>query len=68
MTTETDPPICDRCNGSGEGMADGTTCSACRGHGVAIDRQSEEDRAAAYADHLYDQAKDERAEREGMKP
>lgn len=27
--------ICPRCNGSGEGMADGTRCSACGGSGDA---------------------------------
>ncbi len=25
---------CDYCNGSGEGMHDGTTCTQCRGVGV----------------------------------
>ncbi len=25
--------ICDRCNGSGEGMTDGSVCSTCRGSG-----------------------------------
>jgi len=26
--------LCNFCNGSGEGMHDGTTCSQCRGTGV----------------------------------
>ena len=25
--------ICSRCNGSGEGMADGSTCPTCKGSG-----------------------------------
>lgn len=28
-----EPGICPTCNGSGEGMYDGTTCSDCRGWG-----------------------------------
>ena len=32
---ETDPPICDNCNGSGEGIADGTVCRVCWGSGTA---------------------------------
>ena len=28
-----DLPICSRCNGSGEGMWDGSTCSSCNGSG-----------------------------------
>lgn len=30
-----EPEICIACNGSGEGMYDGTKCSTCRGKGVA---------------------------------
>ena len=33
--------ICAYCNGSGEGMYDGTTCRSCKGSGV--DRRSVED-------------------------
>lgn len=58
-------PLCPRCNGSGEGMYDGATCGSCRGSGVVRDFSDEEDRLAAEADHLYDVAKDERAERGG---
>lgn len=32
---EPDELICPACNGSGEGMYEGTTCRACRGSGVA---------------------------------
>ena len=28
------PPICAYCNGSGEGMYDGTRCWHCKGEGV----------------------------------
>ena len=28
-----DIPICSRCNGSGEGMWDGSTCTSCNGSG-----------------------------------
>ena len=28
-----EPGICDACNGSGEGMREGTTCRTCRGSG-----------------------------------
>lgn len=31
---EDDYDICPRCNGSGEGMYDGTTCRVCKGSGV----------------------------------
>jgi RecJ-like exonuclease len=36
---ESDEPesICSRCNGSGEGMYDGTTCPACGGSGIERD-------------------------------
>lgn len=32
---EKDPPICDNCSGSGEGIADGTVCRVCWGSGIA---------------------------------
>ena len=38
--------ICICCNGSGEGMYDGSTCSCCKGSGeilVEVDEQEEED-------------------------
>lgn len=37
-----DMPLCGNCNGSGEGMHDGSTCSDCGGSGVA-NRSSRED-------------------------
>jgi hypothetical protein len=33
--------ICGHCNGSGEGMYDGTTCSACGGSGIERDDDDE---------------------------
>lgn len=33
---EMGPPLCTLCNGSGEGMWDGSTCSSCKGSGVVI--------------------------------
>lgn len=34
---ELDCPICLLCGGSGEGQADGTTCSMCKGKGCLKD-------------------------------
>ena len=31
---EDDEPLCPHCNGSGEGMYDGSTCRSCGGSGV----------------------------------
>ncbi len=31
---EEEPEVCPNCNGSGEGMHDGTKCSVCKGTGV----------------------------------
>jgi hypothetical protein len=42
--------ICETCNGSGEGPADGTVCSVCRGHGD-IGQQPEPDPDTYWADH-----------------
>lgn len=33
--TDTEPGICSACDGSGEGMFDGTRCSSCGGRGEA---------------------------------
>jgi hypothetical protein len=30
---DSEPGICPACNGSGEGMHDGTTCGTCKGEG-----------------------------------
>lgn len=34
--------ICSWCNGSGEGLYDGTTCRNCNGKGVEYEDQEEE--------------------------
>ena len=43
-TDDGEPEICGYCNGSGEGMHDGTRCSYCRGTGVIHDMEEQEDR------------------------
>jgi len=38
--------LCSNCNGSGEGMYDGTTCHVCKGHGTILvddDEQESDD-------------------------
>ena len=35
-TYDDEPSICSACNGSGEGFADGTTCSKCKGKGETL--------------------------------
>lgn len=50
--------ICGTCNGSGEGMHDGTTCIACCGMGVERDYDAEYDAMCDAADHWYDERKD----------
>jgi hypothetical protein len=37
-----DEPICSACNGSGEGMYDGSTCYKCRGYGHERTERSDE--------------------------
>ena len=40
-----EPEICQYCNGSGEGMYDGTRCSHCHGNGtIRHDLEEQEDR------------------------
>jgi len=57
-------PLCSRCNGSGEGMYDGSTCSSCGGSGVAGGGRAARRRAAREedVDVLIDQAKDRELE------
>lgn len=33
LEEDDDEPICSACNGSGEGMYDGSTCYKCHGYG-----------------------------------
>lgn len=51
--------VCVQCNGSGEGMHDGSTCSACGGEGLDLDI----DRMEFEADMRADFEREE--EREG---
>jgi DnaJ-class molecular chaperone len=37
-----DEPICSACNGSGEGMYDGSTCYKCKGYGHERPERSDE--------------------------
>ena len=38
-----DEPICSACNGSGEGMYDGSTCYKCHGSGVEPGKREDDD-------------------------
>jgi DnaJ-class molecular chaperone len=46
--TEQDPGYCPQCNGSGEGMHDGSTCSMCHGSGQVQNDQTEDDELEFY--------------------
>ena len=53
MSIETDQPeedagYCPQCNGSGEGLHDGSTCSMCHGSGQVLNDQSENDELEHY--------------------
>ncbi len=49
--------ICHQCNGSGEGMYDGSKCHACHGSGVERDDTGKEDYEADRADQINDERK-----------
>ena len=49
--------ICPQCNGSGEGMYDGSICHACHGSGVERDDSRREDYEADRADQINDERK-----------
>lgn len=53
-----DEEICCNCNGSGEGMYDGSRCSSCKGSGVETDRDTAYENACEKADYDYDQARE----------
>ena len=53
--TDDDDEICPACNGSGEGMYDGTRCRSCGGSGVERTYRDEPD---------YDAMRKDRIERE----
>ena len=44
------PDICGTCNGSGEGMYDGSACSACGGGGTVRLERGDESEIDAYID------------------
>lgn len=46
---EIDAPMCSNCNGTGEGMWDGSTCKVCNGEG--IDQVWKQDYKDKYFDH-----------------
>ena len=48
---------CHQCNGSGEGMYDGSKCHACHGSGVERDDSGKEDYEADRADQINDERK-----------
>jgi len=56
---EDEDEICGRCNGSGEGMYDGSTCSACKGAGEICRPGPEPD-----YDAIADERRDERGQDE----
>lgn len=60
MTDDYEPDICSACNGSGEGMHDGSTCRNCKGKGVTIDTEQLREEAEARAEHEYELWKEQR--------
>ena len=38
-----DKVICNNCNGSGEGMYDGSVCQSCKGMGEVSERDEDDD-------------------------
>ena len=52
-----DDTICPQCNGSGEGMYDGSKCHACHGSGVERYDSGKEDYEADRADQINDERK-----------
>lgn len=56
----TDDLLCGSCNGSGEGMYDGSTCCHCGGSGEERDYEAEYDDECARGDYKRDLAKDDR--------
>jgi DnaJ-class molecular chaperone len=45
-----DNDYCPRCDGSGEGMYDGSTCSLCKGSGHVRDHNEQDDIAQGWAE------------------
>lgn len=53
------PDLCATCNGSGEGMYDGSTCSVCKGSGVEPARSYNVDDEPPYYDEYAEQPDDD---------
>lgn len=51
--------LCGYCDGSGEGMYDGSACSACHGSGIEGERERRIERLAMIADARRDELKDQ---------
>lgn len=52
-------PFCPRCNGSGEGMADGSTCPTCHGSGeVPCECSASDDEESAAEEAKYEARRD----------
>ena len=58
MTDDDSDDLCPSCNGSGEGMHDGSSCGSCNGRGVARDADEEYERECERADRYYDMIKE----------
>ena len=54
---EEEEEICCHCNGSGEGLYDGSRCGHCKGTGVEFDNEGYEDYLAERADQRNDELK-----------
>lgn len=57
-----DDVMCSACNGSGEGMHDGTTCGSCNGKGVERNREAEAEADARRAEWEESRAEDRAAD------
>lgn len=51
--------ICPYCNGSGEGMYDGTRCSTCKGSGEISDEEPDDGGREDYEYERYRQRKED---------
>jgi DnaJ-class molecular chaperone len=59
-----DEELCRTCNGSGEGLHDGSRCSSCKGAGTESSADDAYEAECAKADWLNDQARERDADRE----
>ena len=54
--------ICNFCDGSGEGMVDGSTCSECKGNGEVTENEEDEEDEEDDQDEEYERWKDNQRE------